>query len=110
MSILNRNFDRLMMGVFSRVCSGVLWGRGGLQFRVLGGEIVPFLGRLGREGVVVHGVRVVFTSMSRFQTAQISISILYNQSLWWWFLYYISSLCGGGFSVCVCRHVLVRCV
>ena len=26
-SILNRNFARLlMMGIFSRVCSGVLWG------------------------------------------------------------------------------------
>ena len=25
-------------------------------------------------------------------------------------LYYISSLCSGGFAVCDCRHVLVRCV
>ena len=44
-SILNRNFARLlMMGVFSRVCSGVLWGRGGLQCRILGGVIVSFFG------------------------------------------------------------------
>ena len=34
-----------MMGVFSCVCSGVLWGRGGLQCRILGGVIVSFLGR-----------------------------------------------------------------
>jgi hypothetical protein len=25
-----------------------------------------------------------------------------------YFLYYISSLCSGGFCVCVCRHALVR--
>ena len=34
----------LMMGVFSCVCSGVLWGRGGLQCRILGGVIVSFFG------------------------------------------------------------------
>jgi hypothetical protein len=34
----------LMMGVFSCVCYGVLWGRGGLQCRILGGFIVSFFG------------------------------------------------------------------
>ena len=45
MRILNRNFARFLeMGVFSRVCSGMLLGRGGLQFQVLGGDIVFFFG------------------------------------------------------------------
>ena len=45
MIMLSRNFGRrLMMGVFPRVCSVVLWERGGLQFRVLGGDIVFFFG------------------------------------------------------------------
>jgi hypothetical protein len=35
----------LMMGVLSRtVCSRVLWGRGGLQCRILGGDMVHFFG------------------------------------------------------------------
>ena len=75
MNMITRNFTRiLMMGVFSRVCSRVLWGPGGLQFRVLKGDIVSFLGRLGRgrERVETHGVRVVFTSMSCLLTDQIS--------------------------------------
>ena len=43
--MIKRNFAcHLMMGVFSRVCSGVLWGRGGLQCRILGGVIVYFFG------------------------------------------------------------------
>ena len=37
----------LMMGVFSCICSGVLWGRVGLQCRILGGVIVSFLGGEG---------------------------------------------------------------
>ena len=43
--MLNRNFARyLMMGVFSRVCSGVFWGWGSLQGRVLVGDSGSFLG------------------------------------------------------------------
>ncbi len=34
----------LMMEVFSCVCSGELWERGGLQCRILGGVIVSFFG------------------------------------------------------------------
>jgi hypothetical protein len=37
----------LMMGVFSCVCSGVLWGRVGLKCQILGGVIVSFLGGAG---------------------------------------------------------------
>ena len=37
----------LMMGVFSWICSGVLWGRVGLQCRILGGVIASFLGGEG---------------------------------------------------------------
>ena len=56
----------LMMGVFSCICSGVLWGRVGLQCRILGGVIVSFFGSvvsgMGREGAAVHEGRSVFTS------------------------------------------------
>jgi hypothetical protein len=38
-----------MMGFFSCVCSGVLWGRVCLQSRILGGVIVSFLGGRGGE-------------------------------------------------------------
>ena len=41
----------LMMGVFSCVCSGVLWGRGGLQCRILGGVIVSFFGGASRRAL-----------------------------------------------------------
>ncbi len=68
MSMLSQSYIRaaLMMGVFSGVCSGVPWGRGGLQCRILGGVIVSFFGwvvsGMGREGVSTHEVQVVFTS------------------------------------------------
>ena len=41
MSMLNFTSDD---GDLCRVCSRVLWGRGGLQFQVLGGNIVLFFG------------------------------------------------------------------
>ncbi len=52
MSMINRNFTRLlMMGVFSRVCSGVIWGLGSLYCRVLVGGIGSFFGgRWYRDG------------------------------------------------------------
>ena len=54
-----------------------------------GGDIVFFLGRWGREGTAVHGVRIVFHCMSALQTAL--ISILYKQSLQWWFRCYVTA-------------------
>jgi hypothetical protein len=100
--MFNRNFARLlMMGVFSRNCSGVLWGCGSLQCRVLVGDSGSFfkwvVSGMGREGDVSHGVRVMFTSCRNFKTDQIlCIYVLYymflifdqfyilKQSLQWW--------------------------
>ena len=84
MIMLNRDFERLlMMGVFSLVCSGVLWGRGGLQCLVLGGDIVfSFFG----VGVIGDGKRrhrgpwssSYFRFMSHLQTDQnVCIYVLY---------------------------------
>ena len=52
---------------------------------------------MGREGTAVHGVRIVFNSMSVLQTDL--ISILYKQSLQWWFRCRRLKECVG--SVCV---------
>ena len=62
-----------------------------------GGDIVFFLGRWGREGDTVHGVQIVFHSMSTLQTDL--IPILYKQSLQWWFRCMRLQTCVG--SVCV---------
>ena len=69
MSMLSRNFARLlMMGVFSRVCSVVLWGRGGLQFRVLGGDIVFFFGVGGEvKATRLMEFELCFTSCRAFK-------------------------------------------
>jgi hypothetical protein len=55
MSMINRNFARLlMMGVFSRVCSRVIWGLESLYCRVLellvGDSGSFFWGRWYRDG------------------------------------------------------------
>ena len=52
---------------------------------------------MGREDVSVHGVRIVFHSMSSLKTDL--ISILYKQSLQWWFPCMRLQTCVG--SVCV---------
>ena len=87
------------MGVFSSVCSGVLWGRGGLQFRVQDGEETLFSFWVGGEEKTSRTMEfeLCFHSMSVLQTAL--ISILYKQSLQWWFRCMRLQTCVG--SVCV---------
>ncbi len=60
---------------------------------------------MGREDVSVHGVRVMFTSVTPSNRPKFMYlcSVLYV-------LYYINRLFSGGFAVCDCSHVLVRCV
>ncbi len=79
MNMINRNFARhLMMGVFSRVCSGVLWGM--------------------RESVVSDSGRRhwfffwVGLHVAPSNSPNLCIYVLY------YVLYYISSLCSGGFA------------
>jgi hypothetical protein len=88
-----------MTGDLSRVCSGVLWGRGGLQFWVQGGEETLFSFWVGGEEKAPRPTEfeLCFYSMSALQTAL--ISILYKQSLQWWFLRMRLQACVG--SVCV---------
>ena len=64
----------LMMGVFSCICSGVLWGRVGLQCRILGGVIVSFLGGEGEgkrnsRARNAETMRRCFAGRCEFQTA-----------------------------------------
>ncbi len=59
----------LMMGVFFCVCSGVLWGRVGLQCRILGGVIVSFLGGGGGGEEEAPGQVLLSQDDARFQTA-----------------------------------------
>jgi hypothetical protein len=66
-SMINRNFMRLlMMGTFSRVCSGVLWGMRESAVSDSGRRHWFFFGwvvsGVGREGAAAHGVRVMFTA------------------------------------------------
>ena len=53
MIMISRNFSHLlMMGILpTSVPARMLWERGGLQFRVLGGDIVLFFGWGGEEKV-----------------------------------------------------------
>ena len=53
----------LMMGVFSCICSGGLWGRLGLQCRILVGVIVSFLG-VNRTHLII--VINIFISLYQF--------------------------------------------
>ena len=72
----------LMMGVFSCVCSGVLWGRVGLQCRILGGVIVSFLGGEGEgkrnsRARNAETMRRCFAGRCEFRTALCVCYILY---------------------------------
>ncbi len=71
----------LMMGVFSSVCSGVFWGRGGLQCRILGGVIT-----LSNRPKFMYLLCII-------------CFISYTQSLQWWFRCMRLQTCVG--SVCV---------
>ena len=98
-----------MMGVFSSVCSGVLWGRGGLQCRILGGVIVSFLGRWyrGWEEKAPRPMKFELCSLHDAPSNSpkfmyllcIICFILYKQSLQWWFRCMRLQTCVG--SVCV---------
>ena len=66
----------LMMGFFSCICSGVLWGRVGLQCRILGGVIVSFLGGQG-EGKRKRQGKSFSQDDARFQTAPSLLYIIY---------------------------------
>ena len=84
MNMISRNFTRiLMMGIFPVSVPGCFGDEGVCSFGFWEEILFSFLGRWGREGTSVHGVRIVFHSMSRFQT--VLISIFYTQSLQWWF-------------------------
>ena len=66
----------LMMGVFSCICSGVLWGRVGLQCRILGGVIVSFLGGEGEgkrnsRARNAETMRRCFAGRCEFRTAPV---------------------------------------
>ena len=66
----------LMMGVFSCICSGVLWGRVGLQCRILGGVIVSFLGGTGEgkrnsRARNAETMRRCFAGRCEFRTAPV---------------------------------------
>ena len=72
----------LMMGVFSCICSGVLWGRVGLQCRILGGVIVSFLGGEGEgkrnsRARNAETMRRCFAGRCEFRTALCVCYILY---------------------------------
>ena len=71
-----------MMGVFSCICSGVLWGRVGLQCRILGGVIVSFLGGEGEgkrnsRARNAETMRRCFAGRCEFRTAPVCMYILY---------------------------------
>ena len=84
MNMLSRNFARLlMMVIFPSSVPGCFGDEGVCSFGFWEETLFSFLGRWGREDTVVHGVRIVFHSMSQLQT--VLISILYKQSLQWWF-------------------------
>ncbi len=77
----------------------MLWGRGGLQFRVQDGEEKLFAFWVGGEEKAPRPMEfeLCFHSMSALQTDL--ISILYKQSLQWWFHCMLLQTCVG--SVCV---------
>jgi hypothetical protein len=94
--MLNRNFMRLLMGVFSRVCSGVLWGMVVCSVGFWEETLVLFWGRWYREWEEKvprpREFELCSLHVASSNRPNLCIYVLY------YVLYYINSLCSGGFA------------
>ena len=132
MSMLNRNFARHSIdgGLLPSLLRGVL----GMRESAVSGSgrrqyFIFWVGGIGDGERRCRGpwswVQAMFTSCLAFKQTKICVLMFQVYYMFWgWsesykggvghktlsYLYYINSLCSGGFTVCDCKHVLVRSV